>query len=114
MRMVERGGVVLLVLWATACGGSPTAPDGPQIPDCELYDTGTLVLVNVGETLTPRDAYVDGNFVDTIPYGNQIALAVDASVVHTVEWVSTIRGEVVSSARLVVDTCSRYTLTNYF
>jgi hypothetical protein len=82
--------------------------------DCEFYDTGSVVLVNVGETLRSRDAYVDGNFVGTIPYGSQIAITVDADVVHTVEWVSTINGGIVSSARLVVDPCARYTLTNYF
>jgi hypothetical protein len=103
--------IVLLALTASACGGSPSAP---SIPDCEYYDTGTLILINLAETLTPRDAYVDGRFIAVVPYGNQIVVNPAAGVIHTVEWVSTLGGGTVDFTRLAVDTCSRSTLTNYF
>ncbi len=112
--MFKRGCLVLVLMVASACSGGPNAPTYPPLADCEFYDTGTLVLLNLGETLTPRDAYVDGRFVGVIPYGNQIVLTVDAGVVHTVEWVSTLSGRTVSSIRLAVRQCSTSTLTNYF
>ena len=111
--MFKRGCIVLVLLVASACGRGPTAPTYP-LADCEYYDTGTLVLLNLGETLTPRDAYVDGRFIGVIPYGNQIALTVDAGVVHTIEWVSTLSGVTVNSIRLAVRQCSTSTVTNYF
>ena len=111
--MFKRGCIVLVLLVASACGRGPNAPTYP-LADCEYYDTGTLVLLNLGETLTPRDAYVDGRFIGVIPYGNQIALTVDAGVVHTIEWVSTLSGRTVNSIRLAVRQCSTSTLTNYF
>jgi hypothetical protein len=101
----------LLAIAVAACGDSPTAP---SIPDCEYYDTGTLILINLADTLTPRDAYVDGRFVATVPYGNQTVVNAAARVVHSVEWVSTISGASLDFTRLVVDTCSTSRLTNYF
>jgi hypothetical protein len=102
---------VLLATTVWGCGGSPYAP---SIPDCQYYDTGALVLINQGETLTPRDAYVDGRFVSVVPFGNQIVVDVAAGVIHTIEWVSTLGGGTVGSTRLVVDTCTTAALTNYF
>ena len=61
--MCKYGWIVVLVMATSACGGSPTSP---SVRDCEYYDTGTLVLVNLAETLTPRDAYVDGRFVAVV------------------------------------------------
>jgi hypothetical protein len=109
--LVTLSGVVLLATTMWACGGSPSAP---SIPDCQYYDTGALVLINQGETLTPRDAYVDGRFVAVVPFGNQIVVDVAAGVIHTIEWVSTLGGGTVGSTRLVVDPCTTTALTNYF
>ena len=107
----KQGCLVLLAIMVSACGGSPTAP---SIPDCQYYDTGALVLINQAETLTPRDAYVDGHFVGVVPFGNQIVVNVAAGVIHTIEWVSTLSGRTVDSTRLVVDPCTTTALTNYF
>jgi hypothetical protein len=104
-------GIILLALVLSACGHSPT---GPSIPDCEYYDTGTLVLVNFADTMTSRDAYLDGRFVAAVPYGTRIVVDPSGGVIHTVEWVSTFSGVTVDSIRLLVDTCSTSTLTNYF
>jgi hypothetical protein len=109
--MWKYGCPVLLAIMLSACNGSPT---GPSIPDCEYYDTGTLVLINLAETLTPRDAYVDGRFVAVVPYNNQVVVNAAAGVVHTVEWVSTLGGGTVDVRQAVVDTCSTSRLTNYF
>ena len=116
MSIFRRGGIVLLVVVASACGGYPNEPTYvPPRADCEYYDTGTLLLLNLAETLTPRDAYVDGHFVGVVPYGNQIAVTVNAGgVIHTVEWVSTLSGRTVDSLRLVVRQCSTVTVTNDF
>ena len=103
--------VVVLALTASACGGSPSAP---SIPDCDYYDTGTLILINLAETLTPRDVYVDGRFVAVVPYANRIVVNPAAGVFHTIEWVSTLGGGTVDFTRLAVDTCSTLTVTNYF
>jgi hypothetical protein len=104
-------GIILLVLTASACGGNPNAP---SILDCDYYDTGTLVLINLAETLTPRDAYVDDRFVAVVPYGNRVVVNPAAGVIHTVEWVSTLGGGTVDFVRIAVDTCSTATVTNYF
>lgn len=109
--MGKFGLIVVLVMATSACGGSPTAPSGP---DCEYYDTGTLVLVNLAETLTPRDVYVDGRFVAVVPYGNQVVVTPAAGATHTVEWVSTLGGGTVDAARVFIDTCRTSRLTNYF
>ena len=109
--LCKLGCVVLLATTVGACGGGPYAP---SIPDCEYYDTGTLVLINRGETLTPRDAYVDGRFVAVVPFGNQIVVDVAAGVIHTIEWVSTLSGGTVGSTRLAVYQCTSTVLTNYF
>jgi hypothetical protein len=105
------GSAVLLAIAASACGGNPNAP---SIADCEYHNTGTLILINLAETLTPRDAYVDGSFVAIVPYGDRIVVSPPAGTVHTVEWVSTLGGGTVDATRLFVDQCSAYTLTNYF
>jgi hypothetical protein len=109
--MHKYGLIVVLVMVASACGGSPTSP---SVPDCQYYDTGTLVLVNLAETLTPRDVYVDGRFVAVVPYGNQVVVDPAAGVTHTVEWVSTLGGGTVDVARVFIDTCLTSRLTNYF
>jgi hypothetical protein len=109
--ILKLGGVVLLAAAVSACGGSPSAP---SIPDCQYYDTGALVLINQAETLTPRDAYIDGHFVAVVPFGNQIVANVAAGVIHTIEWVSTLGGGTVGSTRLLVDQCTTTALTNYF
>src|SRR5215210_8495688 len=109
--MYKYGLIVVLVMAASACGGNPTSP---SVPDCEYYDTGTLVLVNRAETLTPRDVYVDGRFVAVVPYGNQVVVNPSAGVAHTVEWVSTLGGGTVDVARVFIDTCLTSRITNYF
>ena len=112
MRTSRPGTIILLAILASACG-HPFAPSYP-VADCEYYDTGTLVLINLSEPLTPRDAYVDGRFVGVIPYGGQIVLNVDAGVVHFVEWVSTLGGGTVDALRVPVAQCETRRLTNYF
>ena len=102
--------VVLLAVTLSACGGSPVAP----IPPCAFDRTGDLVLVNLAETLTPRDVYVDGHIVTTVAYGSQIVVTAAAGVVHTVEWISTITGATVDVTRVLVDECTTTTLTNHF
>lgn len=123
--------LALLVLCSiAACGSDPVAPaptcqdrtatnfGGPLPctfpPECERNHTGTLVLINRGVTLTPRDAYVDGANVGTIPYGSQITLTVTAGIAHNVVFRSTIGGGVVSTAQPIVNQCSSFTLTNTF
>jgi hypothetical protein len=114
MQMWKPGAVLLLAILTSGCA-NPSAPTYVQpIADCQYYGTGTLVLVNLAETLNPRDAYVDGRFVGVIAYGNQLALRIDAGVVHIVDWVSSVTGGLVSSSRLAVQPCSTYTLTNDF
>jgi hypothetical protein len=110
--MLKYGCVVLLAMAASACGGD--YPTGPSVPDCQYYDTGALVLVNLAETLTPRDVYVDGHFVAVVPYGNRIVVNAAAGVTHTVEWVSTLGGGIVDSTRVIIDACSTTTITNPF
>jgi hypothetical protein len=110
--MFKNGTIVLLAILASACH-SPIGPSYP-VADCEYYDTGRLVLTNLSDRLTPRDVYVDGRFIDVVPYGGQIVLTVDAAVVHFVEWVSTLGGGTVDSLRVSVHQCDTYRLTNYF
>ena len=114
MQIWKPGAVVLLAIVTSACA-NPNAPTALEpIADCQYYGTGTLVLRNLGETLNPRDAYVDGRFVGVVAYGNQLVLTVDAGIVHIVEWVSTFAGGLVSSSRLTVQPCSTYILFNDF
>ena len=103
--------VVLLAITASACGNSVT---GPSVPDCQYYGTGTLLLVNLAETGTPRDVYVDDRFLEVVPYGNRVVVNVAAGIVHTVEWVSTLGGGTVDRTRLLVDVCSTTNITNRF
>ena len=102
--------LVLLAVVLSGCGGNPVAP----VPQCAYDHTGDLVLVNLSDAGTPRDVYVDGHFVTTIPYGGQIVVAAAAGVVHTVEWVSTISGDTRDVTRVLVDECTPTTLTNHF
>ena len=104
--------VALGALTATlsACSGSPLGPT----PRCAYDHTGDLVLVNLADTGTARDVYVDGPIVATVPYGTQIVIRVDAGVLHTVEWVSTFTGGTRDVTRVVVDECTATTLTNHF
>jgi hypothetical protein len=99
-----------LAVILSACGGNPVAP----LPQCAYDHTGDLVLVNLSDAGTPRDVYVDGHLVTTIPYGGQIVVAAAAGVVHTVEWVSTITGGTRDVTRVLVDECTPTTLTNHF
>jgi hypothetical protein len=99
-----------LAVVLTACS-SPVAPVTPQ---CAYDHTGDLVLVNLADTGNPRDVYVDGHFVTTVPYNGQIVVAAAAGVVHTVEWVSTISGATLDATRVLVDECTPTTLTNHF
>ena len=103
--------IAVAMMVISACGGSPTSP---STRDCDVFDTGTLILVNLADTRTPRDVYVDGRFVDVVPYGNQVVLHPDAGVNHTVEWVSTLGGGTVDVVRVFIDTCATSRLTNYF
>ena len=93
------------------CGGNPV---GPAIPECALDHTGDLVLVNLSDNLAPRDAYVDGHIVTTIPSGGHTIVTAAAGVVHDVEWVSTITGASLDVTRVLVDECTTTTLTNHF
>jgi hypothetical protein len=101
--------VALLALTLSACG-NPVAP----IAACEYDQTGDLVLVNLSDSGAPRDVYVDGHIVTTLPYGAQTVVTASAPVVHTVEWVSTITGGTRDVTRVAVDVCSTTTLNNHF
>jgi hypothetical protein len=130
MSMFKRGCLVLLLILASACGSSDTAPtptcqdrtarnfSGPlpctYPPACEVNHTGTLVLVNNAAPLTPRDVYLDGGFIGTLPYGSQFTREVAAGVAHSVKFVSSITGVVVSTAQPIVNQCSTSTLSNTF
>ena len=103
--------VALVAVLASGCHNNLGPSD---VPDCELDDTGELVLTNLAETRTPRDAYVDQRFVGTVAFGGEIVLDVDAGVVHLIEWVSTFGGGTVDAERVPVDTCRTYRLTNFF
>jgi hypothetical protein len=94
----------------SACGSSPVAP----APECALNHTGDLDLVNFSDNLAPRDAYVDGHFVTTVPSGGHIIVTAAAGAIHTVEWVSTISGATLDVTRVLVDECTTTTLTNHF
>jgi len=102
--------ISLFGLFVCACGGSPVAP----IPECALDHTGDLDLVNLSDNLAPRDAYVDGHIVTTVPSGGHIIVSASAGVVHTVEWVSTLSGATLDVTRVLVDECETTTLTNHF
>jgi hypothetical protein len=97
-----------LVVTLSACHGNPAGPE------CAFEDTGDLVLVNLSDSGAPRDLYVDGRFVTTLPYGNQAVVTADAGVIHTVEWVSTISGNTRDVTRVAVDQCTTTTLNNHF
>jgi len=100
--------LVLLGLMLSACHGNPIGPD------CAYDHTGDLVLVNLSDSGAPRDLYVDGGFVTTLPYGNQALVTADAGLAHTVEWVSTISGNTRDVTRVIVDECTTTTLNNHF
>jgi|SRR6476659_5641220 len=102
--------LALPLVAASACSGSDV---GPSIPDCQYSRTGTLVLVNLTDTLNPRDVYVDGRYIGVVRYQNQIALTA-ASGVHSVEWVSVVTGSSVDAIRVVVDDCATATVTNVY
>ena len=103
--------IACIAVALSSCGGSPVAP---VIAECELNHTGDLDLVNLSDNLAPRDVYVDGHIVTTVPSGGHIAVAAAAGLVHTVEWVSTLTGATVDSTRVAVDVCSVTTLNNHF
>lgn len=95
----------------SACGHSnPIAP----VLECEVDHTGDLDLINLSDNLAPRDVYVDGHIVTTIPSGGHVIVAAAAGRVHTVEWVSTLSGATVDVTRVGVDECTTTTLTNHF
>jgi hypothetical protein len=100
----------LTAMLVSGCGGSPAAP----IPECALDHTGDLDLVNLSDNLAPRDVYVDGHIVTTVPSGGHIIVSAAAGVVHTIEWVSTITGASLDVTRVLVDECTTSTLTNHF
>jgi hypothetical protein len=102
--------VVAIGVALSSCGGSPVAP----VPECAYNHTGDLDLVNLSDNLAPRDAYVDGHLVTTIPSGGHIVVTAAAGLVHTVEWVSTITGASLDVTRVLVDECTTTTLTNHF
>lgn len=95
----------LLAVFLSGC--SPVAPIG----GCQ---TGDLDLVNLSDNLAPRDVYVDGHFVATLPSGAHIVVTAAAGVVHTVEWDSTFTGNTLDVTRVLVDECTTTTLTNHF
>ena len=101
---------VLLSVALSACGGSPVEP----VPACEAEQTGDIVLVNLSDSGAPRDVYVDGHIVTTLPFGAQAVVTAAAGVVHTVEWVSTITGGTRDVTRVAVDVCTTTTLNNHF
>jgi len=101
--------VVLLAGALSACG-TPVEP----LPQCEYDQTGALVLVNLSDSGAPRDVYVDGAIVTTLPYGSQTRVILSARFVHTVEWVSTITGGTRDVTRVAVDVCTTTTLNNRF
>lgn len=108
--LMRSAGVVLLTAFVSACNVNPVSP----YAQCEYDRTGDLVLINLADSRVPRDVYVDGRFVTTVPYGGQIVVAAAAGLVHTVEWVSTISGATRDVTRVVVDECTATTLTNHF
>lgn len=103
--------IALFAVMLPACGGSPV---GPVVAECELNHTGDLDLVNLSDNFAPRDVYVDGHLVTTVPSGGHIIVTAAAGVVHTVEWVSTITGVTLDTTRVAIDECSTTTLNNHF
>ena len=103
--------IAFITVALSACGGSPVAP---VIAECELNHTGDLDLVNLSDNLAPRDVYVDGHIVTTVPSGGHIIVAAAAGLVHTVEWVSSLTGATLDTTRVAVDECSTTTLNNHF
>ena len=101
--------VALLAVALSGCGG-PVEP----IPECEYNQTGDLVLVNFSDSGAPRDVYVDGHIVTTLPFGSQAVVTLAARVIHDVEWVSTITGGTRDVTRVAVDVCTTTTLNNHF
>jgi hypothetical protein len=102
--------LLLLGLMVSDCGGNPVAPTA----ECRLDHTGDLDLVNLSDNFAPRDVYVDGRIVTTVPSGGHIIVTAAAGVVHTVEWVSTVTGASLDVTRVLVDECTTTTLTNHF
>lgn len=110
VRSLELIGIALLGVLLTVCGRNPVAP----LADCEINHTGDLDLVNLSDNLAPRDVYVDGDLVATVPSGSHVIVTAAAGAVHAVEWVSTISGATVDVTRVLVDQCATTTLTNHF
>ena len=121
---------ILLLISASACSSSttptPTCQDrtatnfgGPLPcnfpPDCQLHNTGTLVLKNNAANLQPRDAIVNGADWGTIPWGSQISRDVVAGATYTVVFTATSNGVAVTApAAEIVVQCSTTTLTTSF
>jgi hypothetical protein len=105
--------LLLVLLPGLAISGCSGSGVGPSIPECEYSRTGTLVMVNLTDTLNPRDLYVDGRYIGLVRYQNQVAVTAAAGV-HVVEWVSVVTGSTVDSIRVVVDQCSTATVTNLY
>jgi hypothetical protein len=107
--------LVAVALVSYGCGSSPTAPaPPPPAPACQTNNTATLILVNNSDFLIPRDAYLDGAFIGTIPYGNSVTREISAGVAHPVLFRSSINGSLISSAQPNLVRCSSFTLTNTF
>ena len=104
----------------SACGSSPVAPAPVPVPvpipvpACQTNSTATLILANQSVSLTPRDVYLDGVFLGTVPYGSTVTRDVSAGVPHPVVFRSTLTGLAVSNAQPNLIQCSSSTLTNTF
>jgi hypothetical protein len=106
------GVAIISTLGIVGCGSNPITAD--PIPPCQQRNTATLVMVNNSGNLLPRDVYIDGGSIGTLPYGSQFSRDVTAGVAHPVEFRSTVSGAIVSSASPNIVQCTTFTLTNPF
>ena len=60
-------GWITLSVFLVGCGKNPVTPTPPPPPDCQVHNTGILVLRNDAADLRPRDAIFDGFVYGPIP-----------------------------------------------
>jgi len=106
------GLAIFSTLGIVACGSGPMAADPVPVAACQQRNTGTLVMANNSTNLLPRDVYIDGGSIGTLPYGSQFTRDVTAGVAHPVEFRSTVSGGIVSTASPNIVQCTTLTLTN--
>ena len=104
--------LAIAVVFALGCVGcGDKNPVAPVVPDCQLRNTGTLVVTN--PTNVSVEVYLDGAYVTTLgSLGGSQTFTIAAGVAHPVEfwWKNSGGYWVGSSAKPIVIQCSSVSL----